>query len=194
MKLRDALAGFALWTLAFVCVAGCVHLVSVLILPGLAPEDAYARLRRVAGGSGLVELPADAPALGPYRDPALATAACFYDLGRAPLRVKLAVDGEHVTTLSFHGRRGRVFYAMTDKAALRGRIDVVVLTAAEQAALEAEGSDEPSQDLRLVSPTPTGFVLVSMLVDRPDERAAAEARLGAVTCADDPASAGSGDD
>ena len=188
------LAGIVPPLLAIACVAGIVHLVSVLILPLVAPNDAFARVSHLGTLGKLVVVPRDAPELGPFRDPALAQAVCFFDLRRAPLRLRTNVDGDRVVTLSFHARHGAVFYAMTDKAALRGRIDVLVLTAKEQAAFEAEEGDEPSQDLHLVSPTEAGFVLVSTLVDRPDERDAAVARLAAVSCGEEAPPPGSGAD
>jgi uncharacterized membrane protein len=183
VSLRNALAAIVPWTLALLCVAGIVHLASVLLLPRVAPADAYARLSRFGADSHFVVMPQDAPEVGPFRDPALAQAVCFFDLRRAPLRIRANVDGEHVLTLSFHARNGNVFYAVTDKAALRGRIDVLVMTEAEKNDLEADDTDEPPQDLRLASPTPTGFVLVSSLAERPDDFSAAQQRLSTVTCA-----------
>ena len=194
MRVRAALASLVPWTLALLCVAGVVHFVSVLLLPSLAPDDAYARLTPIGAEARLVAIPADEPNLNPFRDPAMAQAICFFDLRRAPLRVRTSVDGEHLLTLSFHGRHGGVFYAVTDKAALRGRIDILVLTEAEKTALEADEGDDPPQDLRLVSPTPTGFVLVSALAERSDELGDARRRLASVGCAEEAPSAESGPD
>ncbi|MGA8600226.1 MAG: hypothetical protein WB663_02345, partial [Beijerinckiaceae bacterium] len=77
-----------------------------------------------------------------------------------------------------------VFYATTDRSALRGKIDVAIVNTGQLEALESnDPEDQPAPELRLLAPAPTGFILVRALAERPNELPRAEARVTAVTCA-----------
>jgi len=175
------------YALATLLVAGVTHIASVLILPAVAPRDAAARLAEaVRAGDlapgGLTLLAPDAAAL-PYEDPALALGACLFDLRKGALRVTADVDGEDWLGVSFHAG-GRVFHALSDRAALKGKIDVVIGDAAQIAALEDEDDDAPpTQQARIVAPEARGFVLVRSLARRSSDMALARARLQRVGCA-----------
>ena len=169
------------WFVACLFVAGIVHISSVLLMPGLAKKDGYALL----GGttSGVTILPDGADKLSlPFQDPAAAIAACRFDLDSGPTRVKYSA-GETLVTLSFHDRTGRIFYSTTDRAALRGRVDILLLDAQQLDALEAsDPEDQAPQELRLIPPTRTGFILVRSLADRPSAKAAARQAAQSVLC------------
>jgi uncharacterized membrane protein len=172
---------------AIVCVAGIVHIVSVLAMPAVAPQDALTRLAAAAPmGDGVVLLPQASPGreIMPYEDPSVALGVCRFDLSRGFFRVRTNIDGEHYIALSFHTRSGRVFYATTDRSALRGKINVAIVNAPQLEALESsDPEDEPPPELRLLAPGPVGFVLVRALAERPNEIPRAESRVTAVTCA-----------
>lgn len=189
MNFRDRLLGTIPFIAAIFVIAGIVHIVSVLAMPAVAPQDTVTRLAAVApAGDGVVLLPPASPGreIMPYEDPSVALGFCRFDLAKGLYRVRANIDGEHFIALSFHTRSGRVFYATTDRSALRGKIDVAIVNAAQLEALESsDPEDEPAPELRLVSPGPTGFVLVRALAERRNELPRAEARVTAVTCAPD---------
>ncbi len=185
MTLTDRLLSLLLYALGVLFVAGLVHLIAILSMPALAPNDAFTRLSALARPNQPVLLPRPLPGheLTPYEDPALAQAVCLFDLSRGSMHVHADVDHDGLLTLSFRSRNGRVFYALTDRAAVHGQIDIRVLTAAQLEAVEAEDDeDNPPQELRLVAPQMKGFVLIDALAARPSERAAAEARATSVSC------------
>lgn len=175
------------WAAATLLVAGIVHIVSVLLMPAVAPRDAYARLLAATKGAPantLFILPPTKPGAEPlpFEDPAFAEAVCLYDLSKGLLRVATDAEGEDYLALSFHARAGRIFHAITDRAAIKGKIDVVIGDARQIDALQAASEEAPPQEVRLVAPTKRGFVLVRSLARRPSDRARARARLDAVTC------------
>jgi len=161
--------------------------VSVLAMPAVAPQDALTRLAVVAPqGEGVVLLPPSSPGreIMPYEDPSVALGFCRFDLSQGLYRVRTNIDGEHFIALSFHTRSGRVFYATTDRSALRGKIDVAIVNTGQLEALESnDPEDQPAPELRLLAPAPTGFILVRALAERPNELPRAKARVTAVTCA-----------
>ncbi len=186
MKIGDRLLSLLLYGVGVVFVAAAVHFISILLMPELAPRDAYARLSALAKPGQMVLLPRALPGreITPFEDPALAQAVCLYDLSNGPLHVHADLEDPGLLTLSFRTRNGSVFYSMTDQAALHGTIEVTIMTQPQLDALEEsdEDEDEPLQELRLVAPDIKGFVLVNALAAFPSERADAEARATSVSC------------
>jgi uncharacterized membrane protein len=182
----DRLAAGILWCLGVLCVAGLVHILAVFNLPKLERNNPLVRIAALTKSSELTLLPRVGPGAewAPFSDPALAQGACLFDLTHNPMRLRGEIDGDKMLTLSFRTSAGDIFYSMTDRAAQRGRIDVLVLTAEQLESLEAEtDEDEPApQELRLVAPTTKGFVLVNALAAFPSQRIEAEQRVKAIAC------------
>ena len=77
---------------------------------------------------------------------------------------------------------------MTDRSATRGKLDVLLLTRQQLDAVEVNDEDELPQDLRIPAPTNEGFILIRALAALPGDRADAQRRVLAVTCALEPES------
>ena len=170
-------------------IAGIVHLVSVLAMPALASKDAFARISALAGLNQITAIPRFQPGaeLFPFLDPAMALGVCRYDLAAAPLRLSVGVANDSLLSISFHDRYGRVYYAMTDRAAVRGRIEAVIVTQKQLEELEAkDGDDDLQQDLRLVTQQREGYVLFQALAEQDSDHAAASKLVGAANCRSDP--------
>jgi len=186
MTLMNRFFALLLYGLAVAFVAGFVHLVSVLAMPRLAPHDAFARLSALVQGKQPFLLPQPLPGqeVTPFEDPAVVQTVCLFDLTQGPLKVDATVDDDALLTLSFRSRTGAVFYSMTDKASVHGKIDIRVMTPAQLQAAQAEDDeDNPPQELRIVAPQLQGFILINALAPFPSERADAEARARSVNCA-----------
>lgn len=173
-------------------VAGLTHFTAVLLLPSVATRDAYDLLASQAStGHGapnhMVLLPPSRPGdfLIPFRDPAAVQALCFYDLSKAPVRVKTKTEEGLLLALSFRTPQGSIFYSMTDRAALRETIDIRLVTQHQLNEIEANDIDSEGlpEELRLKSPGPKGLIVATALIARPGERQDAEKRLKAITCA-----------
>lgn len=189
MKILDSLHDALPWIAATVFVAGIVHIVSVLLMPEVAPHDAYARFAAAAQSAeitrnGVAILPRQAPGaeVVPFEDPALAEGVCMYDLSKGLLRVRANAEGDDFLAISFHARTGRVFHALSDRAAIKGKIDIVLGDARQIEALESEEEEAPTQEVRVTSPSKSGFVLIRSLSKRPTDRERAEQRVRSVAC------------
>ncbi|MCI9880127.1 hypothetical protein MTL_08745 [Methylobacterium goesingense] len=180
---------FLVATLSGLVLAGLVHVATVLLIPGLAQSDALSRAR--SGESLDHPLAVNTVATGdtappieawlPIPDPAVAVGLCAYNLGEGPMRVS-ARTGTLMLSLAVHGPRG-AFYAVTDQAAVRGALDLVVLTRAQyDEALANADEDEVSHDVRIVAGEVRGFVVVRVIAALPSQRAAADAAVQAVSC------------
>lgn len=186
MNRLDRLLAGVLWLLGVLFVAAAVHILAVFYLPRYEGKDPFSRLSAFAKTSELTVLPRATPQAewAPFSDPALAQGACLYDLSRNPMRLSGEVDADRMLTLSFRTPTGEIFYSMTERAAQRGKIDVLVLTAEQLESLEAsDEEDEAPQELRLVAPTTKGIVLINALAAFPSERLEAEQRVKAMSCA-----------
>lgn len=173
--------------LAALGVAVVVHLVSILLMPTLAPADALRRLAAGTGANRIEILPPVRPESMhvPFADPAVQLAVCRFDIAASPVfvRVRTADSFVSVTLLA---PTGRVLYTLTDRAAVRGLIDLRLLTRAQLQQLEAgEAEGEPVQELRLELAETSGLVVIKALSPWPSLAAAAEETLAAARC--DPA-------
>lgn len=178
---------FLLATGAGLVIAGLVHVATVLAIPRFAEGDAFSRAQasetldhplRIHGLAG------DAPAQEswlPNPDPAVSVGVCSYDLEDGPMRVS-AQAGALMLSVSVHARRG-AFYALTDQAAVRGGLDLVVMTRAQfDEALANDVAGEVTRDVRIVAPARRGFAVVRVIAALPSQRAAADAAVQAVGC------------
>jgi uncharacterized membrane protein len=184
--LAARLGRFTLLTAAGLLLAGIVHIVAVLMIPLLSERDAAsAYLGLGVGGRAELISGANVAAVLPTpreSDPAAVIAVCGYDLGAGPMRVVARV-GTLPLGLTLHRRGGGVIYAITDRAAIRGVVEFLVMTEAqrdERIAGDEEG--QTSRELRIVSDTTQGLIVARVLAPLPSDRADAEALATGVAC------------
>jgi uncharacterized membrane protein len=170
--------------------AAIAHLCAVLAIPRLGEHDATSRLRGAGenGRSQTIETGRGAT-WPPHPDPAVSLAACAYDLRAGPMRIS-ARTGALFESLSLHASGGTAFFAVTDRAAVKGALDLVIMTQAQYDAASAEDGDEPSPDLRVVAPSRQGAVVIRVLADLPSRREEADALARSVACSREAASPG----
>jgi uncharacterized membrane protein len=174
-------ARFLLATLCGLVLAVGVHIVIVLGVPAEAQQDAFTMLLNKAPSDD-ESAPADVRSWMPKPDPAVSVAACAFDLSDGPLRVSTKTNALF-QSLSFHARGGNVFFAVTDRAAVRGELELVVMTRRQlDEALAAEDEEAPSRDVRVVAPRREGFVIVRVVAPFPSFRPKAEEVAKAVEC------------
>jgi uncharacterized membrane protein len=183
---RAALTEAAFYLAAALIVGGLAHFAIVLSIPLVATHDAYDRLAAIGPVDSTLAVPRAGPRerLLAYADPAVASALCFFDLRNGPIRVRAPLGRAAFASLSFHSRRGAVFYALTDRAATHGMMEALIATPKQLHALIAQDDeDNPSQDLRIASPTVQGFVLARIFSEVPSLDPEAEAEAKTLSCA-----------
>lgn len=183
--LRAGATRLAMTTLAGLVLAGIVHIVTVLLIPVLSQRDAAHAYRQLGAGGHADLVPVTQGSGLPMvreADPDAVTAVCSYDLSSGPLRL-VARTGTLPLGITLHRRTGGVLYAITDRAAIRGVLEFVVLTGAqydERVANDEEG--DTSRELRVVSDSEQGLIVVRVLAKRPSDRPDAEALATGVQC------------
>ena len=187
-------ARFLLATLCGLVLAVAAHIMIVLAVPRYAEQDAFSRLQETlsADNAQLVSAPGGGSTWLPRPDPAIAIAACAFDLEDGPVRVS-AKTGPLFQSISLHAKGGGVFYALTDRAAVRGELELVIMTSRQlDEALAQEDESDPSRDVRIVAPRREGLVIVRVAAPLPSLRAQAEEAAKAVSCAVDADEEGEG--
>jgi len=175
---------FIIATLCGIVIAAGVHIVAILASPHLADRDAFTKVQSTltAERAQLVSAPGGEDTWLPRPDPAVAVATCAFDLANGPMRIAARV-GSLPLSFSFHKESGGVFFAVTDRAAVRGELEIVTMTARQlDEARAAEDENDPSRDVRIVAPDRQGFVIVRVVAPSPSLRPQAEEAAKAVTC------------
>lgn len=172
-----------LWLLAGALLGGIVHLVTVLILPTTATQDAYARLTPGAQVNTVTPVAAPTPQgdVIPFMDPAFATAVCRYDLTQGPLKLTAPASTAYIS-VTFYTRRSVAYYAINDRAAGRRVIELELMTAAQRADMPEEEDTTAADRLIVESPTVTGLIMLRALAPEPGLMPTARNALAGARC------------
>ena len=175
---------FVIATLAGIVIAVGIHIATILASPYLAEQDAFSKVQATltADKAQIISAPGGENTWLPRPDPATAVATCAFDLRNGPMRVS-ARTGSLPLSFSFHKETGGVFFAVTDRASVRGELEIVAMTARQlDEARAAEDENDPSRDVRIVAPEVQGFVIVRVVAPAPSFRPQAEDMAKAVSC------------
>lgn len=166
-----------------ILLGGVVHLVSVLALPRIASQDAYARLQPMTKLNAVTALPLAAPTNEPmpFMDPAFATAICRYDLSDGAIKLAVPVSQAY-TSVSFYTRNDVAYYAINDRSAGRRVIELDLMTEAQHAELPEDEDVTAADRLIIDSPTATGLIVLKALAPEPGLMPQAQASLAAASC------------
>jgi uncharacterized membrane protein len=172
-----------LWIMAALLLGGIVHLSTVLLLPKLASQDAYARVSAFAPVNSVIAIPSPSPdkAVMPFMDPAFAVSVCRYDLSRGALKFSVPISQAY-TSVSFYTRADVAYYAINDRAAGRRVIELDLMTSAQRADLPEDEEVTRADRLIVTSPTNAGLIVIRALTPEPGWVPAARGALAAAQC------------
>ena len=173
----------ALWLLGALLLAGIVHLTTVLLLPRMATQDAYARVSAIAPVNAVIPIPGPTPekALMPFMDPAFQVSVCRYDLSRGPLKFSVPISQAY-TSVSFYTRSDVAYYAINDRAAGRRVIELDLMTTEQRNDLPGDEEVTAADRLIVESPTVRGLILIKALASEPGLLPIARSTLAAARC------------
>jgi uncharacterized membrane protein len=193
---RDRAIAVTPWLLGVFFGAVAVHLIAILTLPTLAPGSAYRKfaLPLALGQKQLLERPTPGGAGPSFADPFAALAVCRFDLTQGPLRARASADGDHPLSVSARLADGTIIYSSGDRETPNGRFNILIVTQAQADAQDAarekaeqnnapdESAGATEDELRLISPGKTGFVVFRALSLREGDYQAAAAQRASVEC------------
>ncbi|WP_454918218.1 DUF1254 domain-containing protein [Xanthobacter sediminis] len=175
-------AGLLLPVAVALVLAGIAHIVSILAMPSLAENNAFARLSELVDSNEMKLLPDPTPiaAALPMQDPAFISAVCLYDLNEKPLKVRVPATADY-TSVSFYTDEGLAFYALSDQAAGKV-IELDLMNPDQKAALPEDEEITAADRLVIESPSQEGIVLVRAHVRERGMRELVRRQLEAATC------------
>ena len=104
------------WIISAIVLAGIIHISTVLLIPYLAPNNAWARLSAISPNNMQVLAPADSktPSVLPMLSPDVRYAVCRYDISKGPVMVTAELP-DSLWSISIYNRFGDNFYVLRGK-------------------------------------------------------------------------------
>jgi uncharacterized membrane protein len=175
---------FAIWTVVGLMIGLVVHFASLLALPTLASRTAFQRLADVGsrGGFELLSQPSPSESALPMPDPSIRMAVCRFDLTGGPVHVRAPTTGAFLS-IAFYTPDGLGFYALTDRAASGGALELTLYTALQLAEVRSKAGPDTPEALRVEAPAARGLVVIRALAVEPGFVPEVEKRIGEASCA-----------
>ena len=164
--------------------AAAIHIVTVLLVPRMAPQNAYERFAALGEDLRFNLLPRPTPEAEPLPglDPAMRFAVCRYDLSARPLEIRIGLDADY-WALSLHNRRGQAFYVVNNRSSDRGKLEVLLATPQQIEAIRAAVPEDDLGRLVIEARDTQGFAALRALVALPSGSESIEAALRQASCA-----------
>jgi len=167
-----------------IVLAGLIHVIAVLMLPLLAPRNAYARLADMGPANTIIQLPALEPGqqVMPQMAPDVRYAMCLFDLTEGPIYLRANVPDE-LWLIAFYTPIGENFYTVIGADMKRSNVDLVVTTEDQSVADATGNSAEALENLVVVnSPVSKGVALIRAPLAGASRSFEAERALEATYC------------
>ena len=163
--------------------AAAIHIVTVLLVPRMAPQSAYERFATVGADFRFDLLPRPTPEAEPLPglDPAMRYAVCRYDLSARPLEIRIGLDADY-WALSLHNRQGQAFYVVNNRSSDRGQLEVLLATPQQIEHIRAALPEDDLGRLVVEAGDTRGFAALRALVALPSEAEGIEAALRQAGC------------
>jgi uncharacterized membrane protein len=174
-----------LYTILFgLVLGGVIHIVTILGLPRVAENDAWARLTTFGPDFRFNPIPRPAPGTKtlPLLDPAFTEYVCRFNLEAGPVRIRGTLPDLYWSVAIFDGR-GVNAYNLNDRALGQKPIDILV---ADQEQIVEIREDPPADfnDIIIVDwKSERGFVVIRVFSPTASDARDAELSLGKATCA-----------
>jgi uncharacterized membrane protein len=181
------------FAIATLFLAAVVHVSTILLVPVVAEADGWSRLERFAAADRFTEIPtlqenATAAAV-PGLDPLFVNGACRVDLTRGPGAV--ALEGrDRFWSLALYDPSGTIVFSLNDRTAVEGRLDMLVVNAAQNAEIRQMQAADTDQTIVVEADSDELIALLRLFAPNPTAQAEARRILVAAKCVAEPIAAG----
>lgn len=183
-RFRLPFGGIAAFLLGTLFLAGAIHICTILLVPLLARHDGWSRLAPLAGEARFAELGVVGPGAANVAglDPLFINGACRLRLGEAPAALTVAAR-ERFWSLALYDPKGTVIFSLNDRTAVEGRLDMLVVSPAQNAEFR-QAAAPAADDQTVVVEAKTNDLVALLRLFAPTSAARAEARriLAAAEC------------
>lgn len=154
-----------LFVLGGILLAGVIHIVTVMLVPQFATNDAWTAMKAFGRDDTFHVLPraeaGDEPL--PSLDPHMLYAVCRFSLADGPMRVTAELPNDFWSIAVFD-RRGRNRFSLNQRSAERSELDMAVITPVQMAQLRQDPPEALETAIVVELPLETGFVLIRVFV------------------------------
>ena len=128
--------------------AGAIHIGAILLVPCFAEGDGWSRLAAASPATtASPKFPSSAEGGVAGLDPLFVNGACRLDLGEAPAGI--TVDArDRFWSVALYDPSGAILFSLNDRTAVEGRLDMIVVNAAQNAKLKRAPTAEIELDDR----------------------------------------------
>ncbi len=161
-------------------VAGIVHVVAVLLVPGAAPGDAVARVAGTAPPDRVTVIPADTSVLAGL-DPFFVHAVCPFDVSRGPVEIAGQMPPD-VWTIAVAAGTGGIAGSLEHGSVADGRLDLVVGRPGDVERMRLQRVESGRTATMVEVDSDRGFVLLRAFDGPRADEADIRALLSALTC------------
>lgn len=185
------LGSAATFVTGVVLLAGAIHIITILLVPAVAESDGWSRLAALAGTEAFAEIRAentDEATVGGL-DPLFVNGACHFKIEDAP--ASLIVEGhDRFWSLALYDPQGTIVFSLNDRTAVAGRLDMLVVTPTQNAALRH--APPPDIDQTIVVESASTDLIALLRLFAPSDRSREDARgiLGDAECLPSPLAGG----
>jgi uncharacterized membrane protein len=170
---RLRLGGAAAFVGGTLLAAGAIHICAILLVPVFAQADGWSRLSPFAGDDRFSEIPiVDAGKIAGL-DPLFINAVCRFDLTDDPEGITVEAR-DRFWSLALYDPTGAIVFSLNDRTALDGRLDMIVVDAAQSAKLKRAPSQEVEQTI--IAESPSEELIAVLRLFAPTRSAQADAR------------------
>jgi uncharacterized membrane protein len=152
--------------------AGIVHIVSLLLIPLVSQNDAWARLSTVTkpGTFALIEQQSTIASSTRALDPNFIVGACQFSLQEGP--VVLSAEGKtNFWSLSIYNKRGENLFSINDRITNNGLLDMVIATPLQFIEFQNDMPVELQNSVFAQADVQEGFVILRAFIANESERA-----------------------
>lgn len=151
--------------------AGIVHIVSLLLIPVVSDNDAWARLSSVTkpGAFTLVEPQSQIASSTRALDPNFVVGACQFSLQDGP--IVLTSEGKtSFWSLSIYNKRGENLFSINDRITNNGVLDMVIATPLQFIEFQNDMPVELQNSVFAQADVQEGFVILRAFIANESER------------------------
>jgi uncharacterized membrane protein len=163
--------------------AGAVHIGAILLVPGFSVADGWSRLATIAGRDRFVEIPVADTKSGAVVgfDPLFVNGGCHMDLAEFPFGIAVEAR-DRFWSLALYDPRGTILFSLNDRTAIEGRLDMIIVSPAQNAQLARTPTEQIDQTIVVESPSRELIGLLRLFA--PTDAAREEARriMNAAEC------------
>ena len=165
--------------------AGIIHIVTVMMVPHFATNDAWAEMRRFGRADVFHTVPQAEAGAEPlaFLDPRMLYAVCRFSLEDGPVRITASLLDDF-WSLAIFDRRGRNAYSLNDRSADRAALDLTVITPVQMAQLRQDPPEALDTSIVIELPIEEGLALIRVFVADETMLPQARAALDTADCAE----------